>query len=152
MSKRIHRVTFFSPGTIVAESTTKDIGEWNPVEAVKMAASVEERHGAIPYGFHFETLLTADPVDDGEGGKLEIQPKVVETSGMYYINGKVESLEEVEARNSPDERILRSNMRCNDYTHIVKTTNGYSWTQPLNPGDKVVNSDGVVTFEMPEKE
>lgn len=148
MTRRVHRVTFFSPGTMVAETDTRQIGEWDTVEACRMATTIKQRHGAIPYGFRFETLLTADPIDDGEGGELQVTPKVVEKSGMHYINGKVETLVEIEERNLPSERILRENMRGNGWDKVVHTANGYRWTQPLEKGDKVVNADGVVVLEV----
>ena len=101
-----HFVTFYSPGTMVAEGTTLPIEEWNVDRAVEMAKGIVERYGATPYGFRFSTRArTEDDLDS----------KVVEQSGMYFLGGKIETLEEVEARNDPNEAILRSNMRGNGY-------------------------------------
>ena len=61
---RDHRVTFYSPGTLVDESTTRPIAAWDPVEAVRMAAKITERHGAKPYGFQFSTVIVHPEVED----------------------------------------------------------------------------------------
>jgi hypothetical protein len=50
-----HFVTFYSPGTMVAETTEKPIASWNIKTAKQMASSIRERHGACPYGFRFTT-------------------------------------------------------------------------------------------------
>ncbi len=142
---RKHYVTFLSPGTFVAESSTLAITEWDPREAMRLASGVKERHGAIPYGFRFETRIVASEVTDGEGGTLQVEPKTVKTSGMYFIGGVVETLADVKARATKADDILISNMECNDYAHIVTTTNGYRWSQEFQKGDHVVNADGEVT-------
>jgi hypothetical protein len=90
-----HFVTFYSPGTFVAETSAKDIGSWNVDDAVAMSAMIEERHGARPYGFRFTTR---------ERGDDDFDSKETAQSPMYYLGGKVETLEEVEARNDPEEQ------------------------------------------------
>ncbi|WP_448489010.1 hypothetical protein [Polynucleobacter sp.] len=126
-----HFVTFYSPGTIVAETTTKPIATWNVDDAMAMAALITERHGAKAYGFRFITRGRAD--DD-------LDSKIIASSPMHYIGGKVETLEEVEARNDPAESILRANMRGNGYNRIWSTMAGWKWTQPLNDDDVVVSA------------
>jgi hypothetical protein len=96
-----------------------------------MAALVTERYGAKPYGFRFTTRARADD---------ELDSKVIATSPMHYIGGKVETLAEVEARNDPGEEILRSNMRINRYDRIWTTTEGWKWTQPLQADDVVIDA------------
>lgn len=124
-----HFVTFYSPGTFVAETTTKPIDAWNVDDAVAMAALIDERHGAKPYGFRFTTRGRSE--DD-------LDSKVIATGPMHYIGGKVETLAQVEARNDPREEILRSNMRCNGFDRIWSSTRGWKWTQPLNADDVVI--------------
>lgn len=142
-----HFVTFFSPGTLMAESTTIPIEAWNTELACLMAHDITERHGAKPYGFRFETRIVSDPIPDGEGGTLNVEPKTVQRSGMHYIGGKVETLQEVEARATSRDRILVENMRCNKYNRIVTTANGYSWCQPFGNEDHVVDPvTGSVTL------
>ena len=126
-----HFVTFFSPGTFGAETTTKPIDHWDIDNAVAISSMIEERHGARPYGFRFTTRGR---------GPADLDSKQIAQSPMYYIGGKVETREEVEARNDPKEEILRFNMRCNDYERIWTSTTGYKWTQPLNDDDVVVSA------------
>lgn len=125
-----HFVTFLSPGTFVAEDSTKPIEAWNVKAAQAMAEGITERHSAIPYGFYFTTM---------ERAPGEWEPKRTAKSPMYYLpHCKVETLEEIEARNDPKESILRSNMRGNGYSRVIVTTKGWKWTQPLTDTDVVL--------------
>jgi hypothetical protein len=144
MTMRKHQVTFFSPGTFVSESSTQPIESWDTVKAVEMAKGVSERYGAKPYGFRFQTLLTSNPVEDGEGGKLEVQPKVVKSSGIYFLGGKLETFDDVAIRNDPKESILRSNMEGNGMWIVCVNTNSYRSTMPFEEEDKLVDDKGVV--------
>jgi hypothetical protein len=124
-----HFVTFYSPGTFMAEQTTEPIAEWDTDAAMKLADKITERHGATPYGFRFSTRSRGD---------ADLDSKVTKESPLYYLGGTVETLAEVEARNDPSERILVANMKCNRWKRIVINTNSYRWTQPLNKGDVVL--------------
>ena len=124
-----HFVTFYSPGTFVAEMTAKPIESWDVETAKKMAAEIVERYNAKPYGFRFSTKAR---------GEDDLDSKEVAKSPMHYLGGKVETLEEVEARNDPNEDILRRNMRNNDIKRIIVSTSGWRWTQPLEDGDIVL--------------
>lgn len=133
MSEKIvmqkHFVTFYSPGTLFAETTTKPIDSWDVDTAVAMSKDIVERYNARPYGFRFST--------HGRG-KDDLDSRELKSSRMYYIGGKVETLKEIEARNDPMEEILRSNMRCNGWKKIVRSTSGWAWSQPLERGDTVL--------------
>lgn len=124
-----HFVTFFSPGTFVAEQTTKPVDSWDVEAAKTMAETITERYSAVPYAFQFLTR---------ERGPDDLDSKITERSPMYYINCKVETIAEIEARNDPKESILRSNMRGNGWDKVVVTTKGWRWTQPLASGDVVL--------------
>jgi hypothetical protein len=126
-----HFVVFYSPGTFVAETTEKPIDAWNIDDAVAMAALITERYGAKPYGFRFTTR--------GRGPD-DLDSKEIAKSPMHYIGGKVETLEEIEARNDPREEILRSNMLANGYERVWTTTEGWKWTQPLQAEDVVLTA------------
>lgn len=121
-----HFVEFYSPGTFVAENTTKPIDSWNIEEAAHMAFTIKERYGATPYGFRF---ITRSRNDD------ELDSKISNRSKMVFLGGKIETLEDVKRRNDPSDRILISNMECNRWHRIITTTNGYKWTQPFEEGD-----------------
>lgn len=127
-----HFVTFYSPGTFVAEDTTRPIDSWDVDAAIEMARGITERHGAVPYGFRFTTRSRSDG---------ELDSKVTAKSNLYYLGGRVETLAEVEARDDPKETILRSNMRANGYDRIVVNDNSWRWTQPLGADDVVLDVD-----------
>jgi len=123
-----HFVTFYSPGTFVAEMTEKPIDIWDVEKAQNMARDICERHGAKPYGFRFSTRGRGD--DD-------LDSKVVKTSPMYFLGGKIETLKEVKARATKNDSILIFNMESNGFDRIITNTN--SWTSTLSMGkDDVV--------------
>lgn len=140
-----HYVIFDSPGTMFAERSSREIGEWSTHLAAGMATEIVERHGARPYCFRFETRREADPIDDGYGGTLDVIPKVINKSGRYFINGRLETLDEVEAKADPDDRIRIANMQGNDWPISVVTTNGYRSTQIFEEDDCIVDADGSIT-------
>lgn len=125
-----HFVTFFSPGTFVAETTEKPVESWDVDAAVEMAHGITERYNATPYGFQFSTRSR---------GPDDLDSKVSARSPMYYLGGKVETLEEVEARNDPKEEILRSNMRGNGWHRIITNDNSWRTCRPLEEGDIVLD-------------
>lgn len=122
-------VTFYSPGTFMAEDTCREIKSWDVDEAVKMADSIQERYGAIPYGFRFHTMARTNE---------EFHPKKTKESGFYFIGCTVQTLEEVKARNDPNERTLVINMECNGWHRIATTARGWRWSQPIHDGDTVI--------------
>lgn len=125
-----HYVTFLSPGTFVAEDNTEEIESWDIHVAQKRASEITQRYNAVPYCFYFTTM---------ERQPGEWEPKRTATSPTYYLpHCKVETLEEIEARNLPDEKILRSNMRSNGWDRVIVTTKGWKWTQPMRPDDVVL--------------
>ncbi len=125
-----HFVTFYSPGTFISEQSSKPIDSWNPNAAVDMARGIKERHGALPYGFQFSTRAR---------GPDDLDSKETERSCFYWLGGKVETLEEVEARNDPKEQVLRSNMRGNGYKRVITNTNSWRFTGPLGDSDIVLD-------------
>jgi hypothetical protein len=118
-----HFVTFYSPGTLFSENTKKEIKSWDIELAKKMAHKITERYGATPYGFQFTTC---------EGGGDNWAPKEIAKSPMYFLGGKVETLAEVKARATENDRILISNMECNHYKKIITNTNSYKSTLPFD--------------------
>lgn len=126
-----HFVTFYSPGTFVAEQTTKPIDSWDVDLAVSMSKEIKERHNALPYGFRFSTR---------ERGENDLDSHETKTSAMYYLGGKVYTLKQLKALNDPSNDILVSNMECNGWRRVVVNTNSWKWTQPLMKGDKVLNA------------
>lgn len=127
---KAHFVSFYSPGTFVAEQTTYPIDSWDVESAKKKAREVKERYGALPYGFRFTTRGRNDN---------ELDSTVLSTSPMYFLGGKVETLADVKARATDEDRILVGNMERNGYKRIVTNNNSWRWTQPLNDSDVVLD-------------
>ena len=72
-------------------------------------------------------------------GEKDLNSKVSKRSPLYWLGGKIETLEEVEARNDPKEGILRSNMRVNGYKKIIVNDNSWRFTAPFNDGDVLLD-------------
>ena len=107
-------VVFYSPGTFVSEETSKEVDSWDVDAAAEMAKSIKERHGAVPYGFRFNTR-------GREEGEMD--SRVIAKSPFYFLGGTVKTLEQVEAENNPDNHILISNMKCNGYDMVIANNN-----------------------------
>lgn len=125
-----HFVTFYSPGTFVAEESTRLIDSWDVEAAQRMADGVQERYGAVPYGFRFITRGRADN---------ELDSRIVARSSFYWLGGTVETLAEVKARATDADRILIRNMEGNGWDRIITNTNSWKWTQPLGADDVVLD-------------
>lgn len=141
---RKHRVTFYSPGTFVSESSSFDIDSWDTAKAVEMSEKITERYNAKPYGFVFSTYLTHDDVPDGEGGVLRVEPKTIKKSGIHFLGGRLETYTEVVNRNDPKEDILRSNMRGNEQWIVCINTNSFRSTMPFDEEDCIVDAQGKI--------
>jgi hypothetical protein len=125
-----HFVTFYSPGTFVAETTAKQIDSWDVNAAVEMAHKVTERYGATPYGFRFSTRTRGpDDLDSVESA----------CSPMHYLGGKVETLDEVKARATDKDQMLIANMEGNGWNRIITNDNSWRFTQPLHDDDIVLD-------------
>ncbi len=124
-----HFINFYSPGTMVAEVSSKPIDSWNVKLGQKMAKSITERHNAIPYAFRF---ITRGRKDD------ELDSVIIDRSPFYYFNVKIETYKQIKARNDPKDRILLSNMKCNKWNRVVTTIKGWKCTLPLGKEDIVL--------------
>jgi len=125
-----HFVVFLSPGTCVAEQTSKEIEEWNVDSAVAMAKKIKERHSATPYGFYFTTYGRG--IDDLDSRRLN-------KSNMYYLGGKILTLEDVKAQKDDSNSILISNMEINKFARVIQNTNSWKVTFPLEEDDVVLD-------------
>ena len=125
-------VEFLSPGTFVNEVTVRPIDSWDVHEAIEMARSIKERYNARPFGFRFFTR---------ERGPEDLDSHVTEKSNIYYLGGKIETIEDVRKRNDPKERILLDNMEANGFDRIIINENSWRWTAPLEEGDVVLQVD-----------
>lgn len=87
------------------------------------------------YGFVFTTRSRDD--DD-------LDSRVTSRSPTYFINCRVETFEEIVARNFSDERILRKNMRANGWDRLAITKSGWPTAVPIKTDDIVLD------FDLPE--
>lgn len=125
-----HFVTFMSPGTMVSESTTKDIDEWNVDKAVVMSKEIKERHGSLPYGFQFTTR---------ERGEDDFNSHESDRSNMYFLGGDILTLEDVISRKDKKDRILISNMKSNKWDRVIVNNNSWMITLPLEDNAVVLD-------------
>jgi len=125
-----HFVTFYSPGTFVDEETTKPIKSWHIQTAAKMARSITERYGARPHSFQFSTR---------ERNDADLDSKQTAESGRYYLGGRIETIDDVRARNDPKDRILLLNMESNKWDRIIVNDNSWRSTKPLMPTDTILD-------------
>jgi len=123
-------VKFLSPGTIMAETNIHEIEERNVDLAIELARSIKQRYNARPYGFRFVTRAREDH---------EMDSKIINTSHMYYLGGEIQTIEQVRKNNLSSERILLSNMECNNWDRIIINNNSWKWTQPLKKDDIVLD-------------
>lgn len=122
-----HFVTFLSPGTFFAESSTLPIKSWDVDAAMMMADTVKERYNATPYAFYFSTRARSDE---------ELDSSQVKRSTNYFLpHCGVMTLDELKAKNDPKDSILISNMECNGYDKVAFTTSGWKWTQLFGKDD-----------------
>lgn len=124
-----HFVKFFSPGTFVQEETEKEIDSWDVEIAKEMSKTIIERYESHPFAFQFITRGRSD---------TELNSKVINKSGLYYINGIVKTLQDIDAENDPKNETLLWNMRVNKYNKVVTTTSPWKWTSVFNDEDYVV--------------
>lgn len=127
-----HFVTFYSPGTFVAETNIEEIDSWDVEEACKRAKKIKQRYDARPFAFDFQTRGREEN---------ELDSRVLRRSPTYYINGKVFTLEDIEAENDPRNKTLLTNMRCNGWDRIVRTNNSWAHTDIFADDDQIVNVD-----------
>ena len=131
-----HFVTFYSPGTFVAEQTEKPIDSWDVARAIEMSRGIVERYDARPFGFRFSTRSR---------GTDDLDSKVTATSRMYYLGGKVETLEEVKARATDKDRILIANREGNGWNRVVTNDTPWRSTHPLEGDDVVLDLSAAPT-------
>lgn len=100
----VYYVEYLHFGLLFSETSRKKISDPDPKK-------VKQVDGA--YGFR---IIKQEQVLDGSGvfkGSQKYLP------GEYYFNGAVYTLNQVKDQ-FPDEKILISNMECNNYKKVIK--------------------------------
>lgn len=125
-----HYVVFMSPGTLVSETSQIEMEYPNDIQFVLLKlGDIVERHGSKPYGFYFKSVLETYDSDTGE-----MKKEKVNESGIYYINGKIFSYEDIKNRKDPNDDILIRNMEYNKIEYIIETCNSWKHTAKFNMG------------------
>lgn len=131
-------------GTTLVE---REIDSWDP----KLACGLIKTLITYPLGFYFETKHCLD---------IESNYFITEkTSLMFFINGIISSLQELQDRNNPEDSILISQLKQNNVENII-TVNYTQLTQDNNllykdkkyierfcPGDAIIDSSGIIIFQ-----
>ena len=121
-----HFVTFFSPGTFVPEETEKEIESWDTEKAIKMSKDIKERHNAKPYAFQFSTRERKDH---------ELNSKIIKRSCKYFLGGQIYTLDEIKARNNPNDATLVNNMEINNLNRVIENNNSWKTVLPFQEND-----------------
>ncbi len=124
------RIEYVIPGSFFSEYDTiiDESGERNIEKAVKNAPA-----GAVAFSFYAELEETVRAF--GEQRTLQ---KRVNNSCLYYIGGDIFTAEEV-AQLPGDYKTLLSNMKYNDYKHVIRTRRGNF--QPFFEGSDILISE-----------
>ena len=107
MIDKTHHIRIYSPGTLFPNTDTYPVSSWGLQEAVDIVLTT------TAFKFVFYTT---------QAGVL------IKESNGYFINGVVESAEEVLTRTNENERILRSNVLNNEMKAIITTKTSYKNT------------------------
>lgn len=98
-------VEFYYPGTFVSETSTREVSDRSPITDVPVGV----------YGYRFFSRSEVEL--DGE----ILTGKIKDCSGITYF-GEVMTIDDV--AKLPNTEILQSNMRCNEWSKVVRTVRG----------------------------
>lgn len=146
-----HVITFYSPGTFFDECTMREVKSWDTLEAAVIAKTITERYGAKPFAFEFSTHLVADPIPDGQGGSLRVEPREIKRSCRHFIGGELweyDAIDKIADSSSlggvASVEILLSNMRGNGWPIVLVNNNSFRTVRPFEETDLVVDTLGVI--------
>jgi hypothetical protein len=144
---QIHFVIFITSVKFGTKLVEREIDSWDP----KIACSLIKTLITYPLGFYFETKHCLD---------TESNCFVTEkTSHMFFINGIISSLQELQDKNNPEDSILISQLKQNNvenfitvnYTQLTQDNNllykDKKYIEKFYPGDTIVDSSGIVIFQ-----
>jgi hypothetical protein len=128
MTETVHYVTYYFPGILFPEESSKPVAVRNAQAAARSAPE-----GAFAFTFH-DTVVTSTMVD---GRAVTLSSKPMNKTGRYYIDAQPFTAGEVAALPG-DHEILLSNMRASRWDTMLRCRAG-NW-QPLEPGDDIVHA------------
>lgn len=124
-----HFLHLLFPGSFASEESVSEVSDWDVDAATSVA---EKRKQQIPFGFYFTTRARAE--DD-------LDNHVTETSGIYYLGGKLLTVADIEKKEDPGDKILLSNMRNNEIGKIIENNNSCRVMMPFRSKDILLNVD-----------
>lgn len=93
------------------------------------------------YGFYFQKRQKT--LSNRDNRELDVDIKVLETSGIYYVNCYVETIEDLRVKKKVDTFLINQmeNLGVNKVVHNVKDEN-VTLTFPLLDNDCLVDNNG----------
>lgn len=139
--------TFYSPGTLFSETSTKELEgkdeQSRIVEAATIAKTINERYGAKPYGFSIYSQEEYEPIIQGNV-KYKADPKEINRTGIYYITGEIRTAADILSGTDNSEYILRRNVEINNIKAIITNTNSYKFNGEFREKDVLIDWNGNV--------
>lgn len=142
-----HFVIFIISAKFGTDIIEREIESWDP----KLACNLIKTLITYPLAFYFETKSCVN---------TESNYFVTEkTSNMFFINGVISSLQELQDRNNPEDSILISQLKQNNvenfimvnYTQLTQDNNTLykdkKYIEKFCPGDAIVDSSGIIIFQ-----
>lgn len=96
---------------------------------------IQSIDGIWPYRFQF---VTRHPEKETSG-----EWSISNVSHMYFVNGKIRTLDELIKENNPNNKVLIGNMKSNNYDKIIESTHG--WVSSFREG-----KDTLIEVKMRE--
>ena len=125
-------VTYLLPGIMITEESVHAVAHRDPRQAAADAP-------ADAFAFTFHDQVTATATVDGQ--EVPLTSRALNKSKRFYIDAEKLTYADVEALDG-DHHILLANMRGNRWETMLRCRTGNY--QPLEDGDQVITSDGVM--------
>lgn len=132
MSTTTTYVTYLMPGIMLSEETRRPVLHRDPRQA-----AIDAPSGAFAFTFHDQ--VTATTVVDGQ--EIPLSSRALNQSKRFYIDAEKLTAADIQAMEG-DHRILLANMLGNHWAIMLRCRTGNY--QPLEDGDQLVTSDGVM--------
>lgn len=136
-----YEVTYFSPGSFLSEQDTYEFKELDFKKICDKAKKINQRYNAKPYGFSYKKIETLKSIPKIDGFEIKCKPKILKSSGMYYITGEL-----VFSENIKDETlyILKRNLEYNSDGIGVENNNSYRYNGFFHKEDFIIGWDGEI--------
>lgn len=119
-----HHVRFYYPGHFISEESSIK----TETRDIRKILEMTQAKGA--YGF----VLSSRDIAEIDGRLFKSDAYNI--SGMFYIDGVVFTRDEVMKWDDDEFKVLKANMRNNDWDRVIKINSG--WFLPFDEGDCVI--------------